>query len=453
MLLRPTHLFTGVLWAGVYILLSLAPLGLVFATPSPPGRTFWTELSVALGFVGLAMMTLQFVLTARFRWLKSPYGSDVVYAFHRAVSMVAVGLVLMHPAILFVERWEQMRTRPFTHPWPFWLGTASIVALLILVIVSIFRKHLRVEYVRWRRWHALLGLAAVALATVHALLVGHYLATPAQKSLWLAYTLAWVLLILWVRLVKPWMEARTPWRVVEVRPERGQATVLRLRPVDHPGLPGGFAPGQFAWITARASPFTDREHPFSFSGSALAEGGELRFTIKRLGDFSGSVVPDLRPGETVYVDGPFGALSADRHADAPAFVFIAGGIGITPMLSHLLTFADRGETRPCTLFYGVPTLDDATHRDELDALAARLPGLRIVYVLSRPPAGWTGESGFITADVLKRHWPLPAGPGAPGRNAECFICGPQPMMDAVERALVRLGVPLGDIHAERFDLV
>ncbi len=49
--------------------------------PTPAGRGFWREFSVALVFAGLAMMCLQFVLTARFRWLKAPYGSDIVYYF------------------------------------------------------------------------------------------------------------------------------------------------------------------------------------------------------------------------------------------------------------------------------------------------------------------------------------------------------------------------------------
>jgi ferredoxin-NADP reductase len=72
--------------------------------------------------------------------------------------------------------------------------------------------------------------------------------------------------------------------------------------------------------------------------------------------------------------------------------------------------------------------------------------LKVVHVLERPHAGWVGEHGYVTEALLDR-W-LPRG----GRHGY-FLCGPAPMMDEVERSLVRLHVPLADLHAERFDLV
>ena len=63
----------------------------------PPARDFWTEFSVALGYSGLAMMGLQFGLTARFRYVTEPWGEDVIYHFHRQISLIAVGLVVAHP--------------------------------------------------------------------------------------------------------------------------------------------------------------------------------------------------------------------------------------------------------------------------------------------------------------------------------------------------------------------
>jgi NAD(P)H-flavin reductase len=60
-----------------------------------------------------------------------------------------------------------------------------------------------------------------------------------------------------------------------------------------------------------------------------------------------------------------------------------------------------------------------------------------VDVLEDPPAGSRGESGYVTAEVLERHLP----PGY--RRFQFFICGPDPMMDAAEAALVALGVPPG----------
>ena len=64
----------------------------------------------------------------------------------------------------------------------------------------------------------------------------------------------------------------------------------------------------------------------------------------------------------------------------------------------------------------------------------------------QPPAGWRGEKGFVNEELLRRHIPRE-------KRYEYFICGPRPMMDTVERSLHRLGVPLGDFHSERFNLV
>jgi predicted ferric reductase len=438
--MRGVHVVSGTFWLGLYLVLALAPLGLVLFGAPQAARSFWTELSVALGFVGLAMMCLQFVLTARFEWLKAPYGSDVIYTFHRWISLVSIALVLLHPAILLVERFDWLIRRPVTAPLAFWTGFSSVACLVILAGISLQRKRLGISYDAWRRGHAILAIAALALAVVHVLAIDYYLSTPMQKSLWLGYTLLWVLLIIYVRLVKPLIELNTPWEVVEVKPQRGSSYTLRIRPVGHAGL--AFKPGQFAWITMFDSPFTDHEHPFSMSGSA-ARRDELEFTIKNVGDWT-SRVQEAKPGERVYVDGPFGALSADRHPDADGYVFIAGGIGITPMISHLRTFADRGEKRPCVLFYANNTWDNVTYREELDELSTRL-NLKIVHVLAKPHEGWTGERGFLTREVLGRHAPS-------GGRYEYFICGPTPMMRAAEQALADLGVPLGDYHSEEFNL-
>jgi predicted ferric reductase len=79
-------------------------------------------------------------------------------------------------------------------------------------------------------------------------------------------------------------------------------------------------------------------------------------------------------------------------------------------------------------------------------MEARLD-LTVVHVLENPPDDWTGERGFITADVLRHHL-LP-----PYADHEYFICGPDVMMDAIESALERLSVPITKYHSERYSFV
>ncbi|KPL81838.1 ferredoxin reductase family protein [Levilinea saccharolytica] len=443
--MRTRRILQGVFWVVVYLALTLAPLLILLVGQRPPGRAFYRDFSVALGFAGLAMMALQFALTARFRFLKAPYGSDIVYFFHRQISLVAFVLILAHPLLLFVFDPQTLGLlNVFSAPWRARAAVTATAALIALVLISIFRKQWKIEYTQWRIWHGFLAAAAVGLGLVHAVLVGYYINTPAKQVLWVGYGLFWVGLLVWVRVIKPLLLLRRPYVIEAVRPERGSAWTLVMRPDGHRGF--RFQPGQFAWITAGSSPFADAEHPFSISSSA-EDPQRLSMTIKALGDFT-STVKDMKPGQRVYLDGAFGSFSVDRHPHARGFVFIAGGIGITPMMSMLSTLADRGDRRPLWLLYANRDWESVTFREELEALKQRLD-LRVIHFLEDPPADWQGETGYINAEKLTRHLP----PERAQNMYEMFICGPKPMMDAVEKALVQIKVPMGDFHSERFDMV
>jgi ferredoxin-NADP reductase len=127
-------------------------------------------------------------------------------------------------------------------------------------------------------------------------------------------------------------------------------------------------------------------------------------------------------------------------------VLVAGGIGVTPMMSMIRTLADRGDKRPVILLYASKDWESISFREDLERLEARL-NLTIVHVLQNPLTGWTGERGYITAEMFKRHLPPPYA------DHEYFICGPDVMMDAIEKALKSLGVPLSKYHSERYSFV
>ena len=148
--------------------------------------------------------------------------------------------------------------------------------------------------------------------------------------------------------------------------------------------------------------------------------------------------------DLVYVDGPHGVFSIDQD-EGPGFGLIAGGVGIAGLISMLRTMADRKDVRPVVLFYANREWDHVAFRDELEQLKVGLT-LTVVHVLERPPEDWAGETGYVTAEVLARHLP----PGY--RRFQFFICGPDPMMDAAEAALIGLGVRPERVHTERFDM-
>ena len=437
------ELTRAALWMGLYALLALFPLLLLLAAPAPWGGGFAEELASALGFLALSIMAMQFVLTARFQWLAPPFGTDLVYAFHRYVTAVALAFALLHPVLLFGSTLRDALHYlwPWAAPWEVAAGVWSTYALLALALTSWLRRRLRLPYEAWRRTHAALAVLAMAMGMWHAVRAGRLLSRPVVRWLWLAWTLAWVALILRVRVLRPLALRRRPWRVVEARPERGDSVTLALEPEGHDGF--RFRPGQFAWLTLGASPFAGAEHPFSISSSSQA-APRLELTIKATGDFTRRALA-TRVGERAYLDGPYGSMSIDGFPDVDGYVFVAGGVGAAPCLSMLRTLADRGDRRHHLLIHATSEWERTPFREPLAALQGRLD-LEVVHVLERPPPGWAGERGLVTEALLDRRLPRH------GRHGH-FVCGPGPMMDEVEAALSRLGVPLSDLHAERFDLV
>ena len=432
----------GVVWILVYLLFILAPLFALLAGSHPPARGFWPEFSVALGYSGLAMMGLQFGLTARFRYVTEPWGEDVIYHFHRQISLIAVGLVVVHPAILVVVQPQLLApSNMLDAPLSAYFAFLSIFSVIALVVTALWRLTLKIKYETWHLIHVVLAVVAITAGVVHMAGSGFYLVDPWKRTLWIGLAIFWIGLLLYVRIAKPLFLLRRPYIISEVRKERGDTMTLVMRPDRHPGF--RFSPGQFGWLTLWGSPFKLTAHPFSFSSSAAVADGRVEMTIRSLGDFT-SNIDQVPTGKRVYLDGPYGAFTIGNPADM--HVLIAGGIGVTPMMSMIRTLADRGDKRPVVLLYGVQDWDSITFREELEALKARL-NLTIVYVVAKPPADWTGERGFINADMFRRHLPPPYA------DHEYFICGPNVMMDAIEKALGEMNVPMSKYHSERYSFV
>src|SRR5215211_4342794 len=430
----------------VYLAVTIAPLVLAWSGMEP-GRGFLINFSVALGFVGLSLMGLQFVIAARFQSVAAPFGIDVLLQHHRQIGYVSLLFILAHPLLLFVADTGYLALLDLTTaPLRAKMAVTSTVALVIMVALSIWREKLRLSYELWQLTHGVLAFMVIVAALTHVLLVGYYVNEPLEIVLWLWMSAVFVGLILWVRVVRPLELRRKAWRIEEVIPERGNICTIVLKPSRlHARRFDGFhfEPGQFAWITVNKSPFAITRHPFSISSSA-EKTERVALSIKASGDFTRNV-GYLKAGATAYLDGPHGAFTIDRHY-GPGFVFIGAGVGITPLMSMLRTMTDRSDPRPCYLFFGNRGWEGVAFREEIEELKGRL-NLEVVHVLSRPPEGWEGEEGRIDAAVLARHLPERY------QRLQYFICGSDSMMDDTEDALVRLGVPKRRVHSERFGMV
>lgn len=430
------------IWIGLYLACVLIPTALVVLRDPPPGRGFWVELGAILGLIGFAMLAVQFATTARFRWLAPFFGADTMVQFHRQAGIVGFAFVLAHPIVLFVA---DARFLAYLDPRVNLLRTvflaAAMIALVLVIVLPLWRLSVGLSYEWWRVTHGVLAAGVMVVGLAHALQVGHYVSGVGPQALWTVVTVAALGLLAHTRLVKPWRLRRRPYRVVETRPERDSSWTLALEPVGHDGLT--FRAGQFAWLTIGETPLTLQQHPFSFSSSAR-DRRRVELTIKEFGDFTGSV-KGVIPGTAAYLEGPYGAFTLPPRAAGA--VMVMGGIGITPAMSILRTLRDDHDRRRIILFYANKNWEDVTFREELETLQQQL-NLKVVHVLEDAPPGWEGETGYVTAEVLTHHLD-----GEPADGVFYFVCGPEPMIDAVEQALLARGVPPWRLLSERFNLV
>lgn len=425
-----------------YTVVVLVPLFVILLGAQSPERGFWVEFGVALGFVGLAMLCLQSVLTARYPKLSGAVGQDTMLQFHRQTGLVAFGFVVAHPVVLLLADsgyWE------FLDPRVNFLRAIFLIfvvfALPALIVTSLWRETFHLPYQWWRLGHGALAMMILVVGLVHITRVHHYLADPWKQALWIAMGTASVGSILYVRALKPLRVRRHPYRLVEVSPAASRTWTLTLEPEDGPAL--GFRAGQFAFLTLADTPFSLEQHPFTIASSAERHD-RLEFAVKELGDYT-DTIGTTSLGQVGFVDGPYGSLQLPSDTSA-GMLMIAGGIGISPVMSMLRTLRDRRHDAPLVVLYAADRIDDLAYDAELDDLARHL-SLTVVRVLRHPPPEWDGERGVVDAALLGRY--LTSDDAA---TWHVVLCGPPPMMDTAERALRDRGVPLDRIHSERFDI-
>src|SRR5690606_39183374 len=97
------QMLVAIFWVVLYLFVVVGSLFLMQLGDTPAGRSFWIEFSIALGFIGLMQIILQFPLIARFRRLTAPYGIDAIMYYHRQIGTLAVLAVVLHPVILIFQ--------------------------------------------------------------------------------------------------------------------------------------------------------------------------------------------------------------------------------------------------------------------------------------------------------------------------------------------------------------
>ena len=245
------------------------------------------------------------------------------------------------------------------------------------------------------------------------------------------------------------------FEVTERRDEGGDITSFILRPHDKKNLPP-FHPGQYLTFSLadgnwskpliRCYSLSDCHRPDCYRVSIKRIDGNPDIPKSHPGRVSNHFHQMIQPGAIVDVKAPSGQFYLDI-TKSPPIVLIAGGVGLTPLLSMLNAVAETGSKREVWLFYGVRDGFHHIMREHLAQLALENENinLRVCYSSPRPDDAEGRDyhhQGRVTIDLLKAE--------LPSSNYRYFICGPANMMKQMTADLKAWGVPANHINYEAF---
>jgi predicted ferric reductase len=423
---------------GGVVLANLVVVEVLFLTAGT-GKNSVLTVAKFFGLHAALIMMVQLVLVARLPWLDRRLGMDRLTAWHRVTGITLAWTVVTH-ATLVIVGYARLDSAPV---FATFLGLAGVGAsllgmcaatiLFIVVLLSSRFVRRRLSYEAWHAIHLAIYLA-ISIALVHQALEGTTFASSVFAAVYW-WTMWGLVLIAFVagRIVTPLRRnARHRFRVAAVVPESDDVTSVYVTGRDLHLLPA--RAGQFCIWRFRDHNGWWQANPFSLS--AAPDGRTLRLSAKAVGSTSAGL-RGLPVGSRVFVEGPYGAFTTLQQTTNAALL-IAGGIGVTPIRSLL------EEMRvPTIVLYRVRSTADAVLLRELDWLARRCGAqLRVL-------AGRTG-SGNPPIPPFDAYHLAAMVPDIVHRDV--YVCGPSAMTAAVLRSVRELGVPRGQVHAERFGL-
>jgi len=392
-----------------------------------------------LGLGAAVLLFWQLLLGVRLKLLDRIFALPRVWRWHRVNGYLIALLALLHPVFIM---WPEDFTLPplELEYWPQAVGLLLLILIGCQVAISRWRQKLGIVFQRWRQVHGYVGGLVILLLVLHILFVSETFAGGLPRYALLTAT-GVSLLVMTAAKVKRWRETKKQFAVTAVTPENKDVTTLELDTGNSHGV--HFLPGQFAFITPTSEQITREAHPFTIS-SDPTQADRLTFTIKNSGDWT-LKVKDMRPGDEVALNGPFGLFSHLLCPPHQQLVMIAGGIGITPMLSMLRYMRATGDNRRTWLLWSNRTAADLVCREELESISRDLTGLTMVHTFT---AEKNEGAEFGRLDRPK----LQALLSDVDRSAAVFICGPPRMMAQVAHDIRAIGFQRRCIHTERFSV-
>lgn len=429
----------------VYILLVFTPLITAAAVMLPPEKEFLIEAAKGLALTSFMILMLQPVLAGRFKLIEKPFGLDILLRFHKYMAVFATLMLLLHPLGMASEHGLALLYKP-NIPWQVWFGRSALAVLLLSMLFNIGMITRYLSFERWRLIHDILNPLLLTLIFIHSFFIGTDLKAKPMKVLWILVFGTAAAAFIYHRFIRPWLLNRIRYTVSEVIEEAPEVHTLKFVP------PKGqvifpYLPGQFHFITLhRKSGLPEEEHHFTISSSPDRKD-YISSTIKNLGDFT-ATIGQTEKGDKATIHGPFGRFSYTLHPGDRDLVFIAGGIGITPLMSMLRYMVDTEDKRPVTLFYANRDKENIVFRKELEEITAdRSVNLTLVNILKDPGEDWQGETGHLNRDIITKY----CGRDLAGKTF--YLCGPPGLIKTMLEVLQDLKIPKKNIRTEIFSFV
>ena len=234
-------------------------------------------------------------------------------------------------------------------------------------------------------------------------------------------------------------------RVTEVLQQGADIKSIRFTAVDGAPLPA-FKAGQYVTITVKFADGHTQLRQYSLSD---APGGDsMRVSVKRerggeltpAGEVSNWIHENVAVGSTLQVSPPFGEFAIDTESDEPV-VLLSAGVGITPMIAALNRIAQRNPRRYVIFGHAARDATHQAHGADIAAAKAAMPHLLVATFYETTEAGSAARAGFMDVAAL---------PSWPRAEANVYLCGPLPFMQAQWLGLVGAGVPVTRLHREVF---
>ena len=404
------------------------------------------------GMLGLVFLMLSLLVTP----LRLVTGWNVLISVRRNLGVFGFLFIATHFLIYFLldrEADVADTAREIVKRRYLWFGFGALVLMIPLALTSTDGMVSRLGPRRWKALHRLVYLAALG-GVVH-----FYLLVKSDTRRPFAFACVFAALMLF-RIVRHEIGLRRELRAARTRvlppksvtaarkkfwsgelmvarifQETHDTRTFRFRLPDGGPLPFEHVAGQYINLKLRID---GRRVNRSYTiASAPTRPDYCEITVKRVPDgYASHYLHDVVvEGDRIAVSAPAGVFHFAGH-EAERIVLLAGGVGITPMMSVVRSLTDRSWAGDIYLIFSVRRPEDVIFEAELAELQRRFRNLHLEIVVS-------SQRGHITRELIERHVPgLKAGP--------IMMCGPGPMMDAMRAILVDIGIPDDEIHQEEF---